>query len=315
MSQWQFAAFHDDDAAEPVPLIVPELLDNDRSMQHLAFGGGRCCGNGCSSMSPEIFLPESDFPLGRSSVTAAAQGNDEQSSVVKFKVAVLEDDAELREEILVPQLRQFGFDAKGFETAEELFRAMETVLFDLLVLDINLPDVDGFTVARTLREKAAVGIVVLTGRLAVSDQVKGLSEAADAWLVKPVDAEVLAATLHSLARRMQKSTAESNAGSRWSLTADGWRLRAPNGCSMSLNDAERRLLARLLEANGKLVAHDELIGILVMAEEDVDQHRLEMLIHRLRRKASAEFGNALPLRSVRGRGYVFFDDEEQLAER
>jgi two-component system response regulator PhoP len=237
------------------------------------------------SMSPENFLPESNSPYGPSSKTAAAQGSDKQSSVVKFKVAVLEGDAELRENILVPQLRQFGFDVEGFGTTEELFRATQMASLDLLVLGINLPEGDGFTVARTLREKAAVGIVLLT------------------------------ATMHSLVRRMQKSMAEDNTGSRWSLTAEGWRLRAPDGRSMALNDTERRLLERLLEANGELVPHDELIGILVTAAEDVDQHRLEMLIHRLRRKVSADLGKTLPLRSVRGRGYVFFSEEQRHTER
>ena len=228
---------------------------------------------------PRMFFCQSPSLPDRLFETGAAQGNDEEPFVVKFKVAVLEDDAGLREDTLVPQLRQFGFDAKGFGTAEELFRAAQAASFDLIVLGARLSAIDDFAVAHALREKAAVGIVALAG------------------------------TLHRLVRRMQESAAEGDAGSRWSLAAEGWCLRAPDGSSMALNAAERRLLARLFEANGTLVTYDELVASLVTAQEDVDKHRLEMLIHRLRRKVSANIGKTLPLRAVRGRGFVFFGEE------
>ena len=260
-------------------------------------------------MSPDSPPPHPGFVADRPHEAATPRRSDEQAAA-KLKVAVLEDDAELREEILLPQLGEFGFDIRGFEVAEELYRAIEATRFDLLVLDINLPDVDGFTVARTLREKAAIGIVVLTGRRAAADQVKGLTEAADAWLVKPVEVEVLAATLHSLARRVRTAAGEGGTP-QWRLASEGWRLCAPDGRSMALNHSERRLLARLFETPGDLVSHDVLIRALVTAAEDVDQHRLEMLIHRLRRKVAAELGRSLPLRSVRSRGYVLFIEDER----
>ncbi|MFT3792812.1 MAG: response regulator transcription factor [Rudaea sp.] len=227
-----------------------------------------------------------------------------------LKVAVLEDDTELREQILVPQLRESGFEVEGYAASGELFAAMPVKAFDLLVLDIGLPDVDGFTVARQLREEWPIGIVVLTGRRAAADRIKGLSEAADAWLVKPVGVDVLAATLQSLARRMRMPLRADEVPARWRLSPEGWRLHAPDGRSLALNHSGRRLLARLFETPGELVTHDELVRTLVHAVEDFDPHRLEMLIHRLRRKVAAELGRPLPLRSVRGQGYIFFVDDE-----
>ena len=235
---------------------------------------------------------------------------------MRLKVAVLEDDAELREGILVPQLQKFDLEVRGFANSIDLFQAMLVAPFDLLVLDIGLPDADGFTVARRLRENFAIGIVILTGRRAAADQVKGLTEAADAWLVKPVEIDVLAATLLSLARRMRLNSfdpAATPSAAQWRLAPEGWRLYAPDGNSMALNQSERRLLTRLFVAPGELVVHDELIRTLATAAEDVDLHRLEMLIHRLRRKVSDRLGKSLPLRSVRGRGYVIFIDDEREA--
>ena len=229
---------------------------------------------------------------------------------MRLKVAVLEDDAELREQILVPQLRAADFHVEGFATSAELYQAMPEGMFDLLVLDIGLPDVDGFTVARRLRASLPIGIVVLTGRREAADQIKGLSEAADAWLVKPVEIEVLAATLRSLARRMHMAPPRNEAGPRrWRLSSESWRLHAPDDRGVLLNFSERRLLARLFETPGQLVTHEELVGVLVNAVEDIDLHRLEMLIYRLRRKIVDELGRSLPLRSVRSRGYVLLDEE------
>lgn len=232
-----------------------------------------------------------------------------------LKVAVLEDDAELREQILVPELRNAGFDVEGYAASGELFAAMPTRVFDLLVLDIGLPDVDGFTVAQRLREEWPIGIVVLTGRRAAADQIRGLTEAADSWLVKPIDVDVLAATLHSLARRMRMPLRADDAPARWRLSPEGWRLHGPDGRGLALNHLERRLLGRLFETPEQVVPHGELIHALVNSAEDIDMHRLEMLIHRLRRKVAAELGRPLPLRSVRSQGYLMLVDDERSAER
>jgi DNA-binding response OmpR family regulator len=232
---------------------------------------------------------------------------------MQASVAILEDDVALREDILVPQLGTFGFSVEGFGTSSDLYRRMLAVPFDLLVLDIGLPDEDGFDVARYLRATSPIGIVTLSGRAANADRVKGLTEAVDAWLVKPVEIDVLAATLHSLARRMQLAAAvEGTSGAAgWRLPQGSWRLHAPDGRSVPLNLLERSLVTRLLVRPGQLVSHAELIVEVAATGENFDQHRLEMLIHRLRRKVEQQLGESLPLRSVRGRGYVMLAADER----
>ena len=81
-----------------------------------------------------------------------------------WRVAVLEDDCRLREDVLVPGLLSFGFEAVGIGRAAELYRRMLAVRFDLAVLDLGLPDEDGLSVARHLRRCSQIGIVVLTPR-------------------------------------------------------------------------------------------------------------------------------------------------------
>ena len=231
---------------------------------------------------------------------------------MKASVAILEDDAALREDILVPQLGAFGFVVEGFGSSSQLYRRMLAAPFDLLVLDIGLPNENGLDVARHLRATSPIGIVTLSGRAANADRIRGLTEAVDAWLVKPVEIEVLAATLRSLARRMRIVADEDAARSpRWRLERDNWHLHSPDGAGALLNLLERRLLTHLLMRPGTLVTHAELIDDLSALVENFDQHRLEMLIHRLRRKVEHKLAQPLPLRSVRGRGYVMLAVDER----
>jgi len=231
------------------------------------------------------------------------------------RVAVVEDDPELRERILVPSLRMFGFDAIGLGSAEALYRHIDAVPPEqapkLAILDIGLPQEDGFAAARRLRAKLGmrVGIVMLTGRVAGSDMVKGLGDGADIYLPKPFEIEVVAASLHSLLRRMRTNsiseTEASVAEAGWRLESDGWCLRAPNGNRLALTGAERQVIRLLVKAHGEPVPREALIAELTNDVEGFDPHRLEMLIHRLRKKSEAKTGEALPLRSARGTGYAF----------
>lgn len=226
------------------------------------------------------------------------------------QVAVVEDDQELRERILVPGLADFGFAASGMASAEALYRAMLGTPFDLVVLDVGLPQEDGFSVARHLRQARAmsIGIVMLTGRTHSRDRVRGLDEGSDVYLAKPVELEVLAATLHSLLRRMRAHTTPSPAIDTppdWRLEPDGWCLRSPDDVQVALTLAERRVLMRLFAERGEPIARDQLIADLTDDIYAFDPHRLEMLVHRLRRKIEDRTGQPAPLRAARGTGYAF----------
>ncbi|HST45074.1 MAG TPA: response regulator transcription factor [Luteimonas sp.] len=237
------------------------------------------------------------------------------------RVLVVEDDEELRERILLPGLRDAGFEVRGANSALAMYRELLSHDADVVVLDVGLPDEDGFQAAAHLRGKTRAGIVMLTGRQSNRDRVRGLDQGADAYLVKPVDMPVLVATVRSVLRRTPAAAAGFPAAhaptpalaprdgvpGRWSLTADGWHLVAPDGTRLLLGAGERVLLERLARQRGEVVARDVLAPDLVAALDDFDPHRIEMLVHRLRRKVLAGTGLRLPLETVRGAGYVFVD--------
>ncbi len=220
---------------------------------------------------------------------------------------VVEDDNELRERILVPGLRSEGFEVDSSDSAMTLYRALSLRSWDLFVVDIGLPDENGFEVARHLRQRGEAGIVILTGRASAEDQVRGLDGGADAYLSKPVGVDVLAAALRSVLRRIAPGAqvvvpVPMRAG--WCLQQQGWQLVSPSGSRVALARGERLLLTLLTNATGEVVEREVFIDRLRSDDREFDPHRLEMLVHRLRRKVRAASGEDLPLNTVRGLGYL-----------
>lgn len=225
-----------------------------------------------------------------------------------YRLAVVEDDDEYRERILLPELSQAGFEVDGMRGALELYRAMTARAYDLVLLDAALPDEDGYSVAAHLRGLSrTMGIVMLTGFGSNHDRLRGLRAGADAYLHKPVDTETVVATLRNLACRIgpaAEGTPPPRRSGRWSLDEASWRIVSPDGTEIAINLAECQVLSTLAATPGVPVPRETLIARLVENVHDFDPHRLEMLIYRLRRKCLRFAGRELPLRAVRGVGYA-----------
>lgn len=226
-----------------------------------------------------------------------------------LRVILLDDDELLRDRVLAPRLRQFGFEVMAIGYMADMASALATHRPDMVLLDIGLPDSDGFQVARWLRaEVPNIGIVMLTGRSGNSDRVRGLVEGADAYLSKPVEIDVLVATLHSLARRLKLRPAEAGSAGSWCLDSDHWLLLSPSSGRVALSRTERCLLEKFMQHPNQVVSRDTLILTLTDDIHDFDPHRLDSMIHRLHRKVHAALGVALPPDAVYGQGYLFATD-------
>jgi DNA-binding response OmpR family regulator len=229
------------------------------------------------------------------------------------RVAVVEDEDELRD-LLVDDLKAKGFVVTGVPSAESLYRHMSVQPVDVVVLDIGLPGESGLGVAAHLRQLSSVGIIVLTARGEAKTMARALAEGADLFLSKPVDFDVLAAGIANLHRRLHAPVlAEAGAGVRkhlqaWKLIEGGWTLQSPSGQTLALQEAERAFLQLLFAHPGKPVARETLIAALTDQPQEFDPHRLEVLLHRLRTRLKTRTELALPVRAVRGSGYLLVVD-------
>jgi two-component system alkaline phosphatase synthesis response regulator PhoP/OmpR family response regulator RpaB len=121
----------------------------------------------------------------------------------KATILIIEDDEDILM-ILKDQLELDGFSVHGVMTAEEGIKAVEEKRPDLVILDLNLPDIDGFKVCKQLRRNSDVPIIILTARDAISDKLRGFESGADDYVVKPFEYLELRARIKACLRRSQK---------------------------------------------------------------------------------------------------------------
>ncbi|WP_313255932.1 response regulator transcription factor [Stenotrophomonas acidaminiphila] len=224
-----------------------------------------------------------------------------------IRIWVVEDDPEWRG-MVVDELEYHGAEVRGIDSVEALYRELAVDRCDILVLDVGLPGEDGLSATGHLRRMDGMGIVLVTGRSGTADMAHGLSVGADVYLPKPLELPVLVAALHSLHRRMSQSApalaAAGETVAAWSLRSDGWDLQAPNGKVLTLTVAERGFLRELFAAHGEAVERERLIAAVTDQPWDFDPHRLEVLVHRLRTRVRNATGAMLPVRALRGVGYL-----------
>jgi len=225
-------------------------------------------------------------------------------------VAVLEHDDVLRENILLPGLRRYGFEVETMGNTSQLQQALlNHGRFDLCVLDSVLSSDDGISLPQWLRSQyPQMGIVIFSSQSDPYEHLRGLKEGSDAYLLKPAPVEIVAETLFSLARRMQRPTPPT-ATAQWQLQPDGWCLIAPDGAQATLTVSERHLVKVLWEHNGALVPRDKLMLAMSnrqcsTSESETDPHGLDVLLYRLRRKVQNRTGHTLPLEVIRKAGYI-----------
>jgi len=242
-------------------------------------------------------------------------------SAAPVRVAVLEHDEGLREHTLVPGLRRRGFEVEPIGNLRELQQVLLESKFDLCVLDSVLSAGDGISLPHWLRSQyPQMGVVILSDLGDTYDHLRGLNEGGDAYLLKTTPIDIVAATLSSVARRLQppSSSIPAPAGRhapQWQLQSDGWCLVAPDGAQATLTISERRLVQVLWDNAGNLVTRDALMRAVSNDDshiDDIDPHGLDVLLYRLRRKVQSRTGQALPLEVIRGAGYILHPSSASL---
>lgn len=220
-------------------------------------------------------------------------------------IAIVEDEAVLREEMAF-QLEHLGFTVKAFENAAQFYRFLAVRPRTIAVLDIGLSGEDGLSICKYLRsQNSDVGIVLVTARGLRDDRLAGLAAGADAYLTKPVDIDELVLILQRLAARFSPEALGAAGLPVWRMAADSAFMVAPNGIRVRLSVNEVQIVRVLLKKAGAACSHIEIGFALGLPPDELDKHRIEVILSRLRAKVERSAGMALPIKSYRGFGYGF----------
>lgn len=214
-----------------------------------------------------------------------------------MRVLLIEDDPDLGEGIRT-SLREEGYTLDWLRDGESAVHALREEGFDLVVLDLGLPRLDGIQVLRQSRANGlTTPVLILTARDDTEDRVAGLDAGADDYLVKPFDIKELKARLRALLRRRNGPSQIQIEGGGIALDPATRRVTF-EGQPVNLTPREYQLLHELLANPGKIFSRDRLMGLLYGWDEGVESNTLEVHIYNLRKKLRAEL-----IRTVRGIGY------------
>jgi two-component system OmpR family response regulator len=217
-----------------------------------------------------------------------------------MRLLIVEDDALLADG-LARSLRQSAYAVDWVESAERALLAVEHESFDLVILDLGLPGIDGFEMLKRLRRADRyVPVIVVTARDAVTDRVHGLDLGADDYLVKPFATEELEARVRALIRRGHTPTAPQLEFGPLTLDLVGRQARV-GGTPLDLTAREWAIVELFVTQPGVALSKERIVQSLSSWDEKLSHNAVEVYVSRLRAKLEAA---GVRIRTVRGFGYL-----------
>ena len=224
---------------------------------------------------------------------------------------MVDDEASIRR-ILETRLSMVGYDVVTVADGEAALEAFRQASFDLVVLDVMMPKLDGYGVCQEIRKQSSVPIIMLTALGDVADRITGLELGADDYIVKPFSPKELEARIRSVLRRVGKSSASSSSYSGvcqvGSLKIDTNKRQVYKGLErIRLTGMEFSLLELLASRSGEAFSRSEILQEVwgYTPEQHVDTRVVDVHISRLRAKLEDDPSNPELILTARGNGYVF----------
>ncbi len=228
-------------------------------------------------------------------------------------ILVVDDDPALRE-LLLGYLAESDMRVTAVDGGRPMFQVIDDEVVDLVVLDLRLPGEDGLTLARRLRERAPIPVILLTGRAEEADRVMGLELGADDYVTKPFSPRELLARIRAVLRRTQQRPAleEVRSDQRRAFRFAGWefnlrtrRLSAPDGRKLDLTNNEYSLLVAFCSAPQRVLSRDQLLDLSRLHNAEVYDRAIDVQVLRLRRKIEVDHAKPRLIVTERGAGYRF----------
>ena len=220
------------------------------------------------------------------------------------RIFVVEDDAKIAA-VLKDYLCDAGYVPELFASGAGLEKAVRADPPAAIILDLNLPGMDGLTICRRLRSFASVPVVMLTARVDEIDRLAGLDGGADDYVCKPFSAKEVLSRLGALIRRSEGRVTDDPATSRTHhIDTDAMRI-AWRGEWMPLSPAEYMIASTMMRQPGRVFSRDQLLDRLGARSDDTTERAIDSHIKNIRRKFAEVDSNAKCFVSVYGSGYRF----------
>lgn len=229
-------------------------------------------------------------------------------SARKTTILTADDDPQLLR-LVTRNLQLEGFEVVPVSDGQQALEQIEQKTPDLVLLDVMMPRMDGFSVVHKVREFSSVPIILLTARGQDQDKVRGLDLGADDYLTKPFSIEELLARVRAVLRRSQFSAQENTRGLQATTSTGGLvidfsqHIVTMKGKELQLTPTEYRILAYLAHNIGRVVTQDLLLEHVWGPEYLGESHMLQVNVNRLRRKIEADATHPRYLLTKVGVGY------------
>ena len=223
------------------------------------------------------------------------------------RLLVVEDDPAILS-LFVAYLEKDGYQVAGATTAASAEALVKKQEFDLILLDLGLPDEDGLVVARRIRASSTIPLVFVTQRTGDADKIAGLELGADDYVTKPFNPRELSARVRNILARADKSSSQQGLKDvvrfgEWTLDLGRYTLTDGGGNAVLLTRAEFDVLKALLLASGRAVTREMLLDAIRPKNPEGSDRAIDVLVSRLRRKLESGEGASTVIVTVLGVGY------------
>ncbi len=220
-----------------------------------------------------------------------------------FRIMVVEDEEKIREE-LKNLLERYGYQVQALNDFHEAAGQIIAARPHLVLLDINLPEYDGYVLCRQIRQQSSVPIIMVTSRDSDVDELMSMNLGADDFITKPYHVQILLAHIQAILKRTYHEDQGRLLEANGVLLDLGRGSAAYRGQSVELTKNEMRILGLLMRKQGTIVSRDEIMTDLWQSEEFVDDNTLTVNINRLRRKLESIGVPQDYMSTKRGLGYM-----------
>lgn len=215
------------------------------------------------------------------------------------QILIIEDDVSLAQGIGIA-LQKEGYEISYGHTLSKAQNLLEKQEFQLLILDVNLPDGNGLSFCKSFKESSKTPVLMLTARDTEQDEIAGLMSGADDYITKPFSLGVLRARVSVLLRRMESSNEYVLGNCKFDFSKC---IFLKDNKEIRLSKVEQKLLQVFVEHPGQTLTRDQIIMQVWDVEESVDENTLSVTVGRLRNKIGGDF-----IQTIYGIGYRFRGD-------